>query len=174
MNKLNLAMTRHEKENQMKKWLVFIGLLLGVSVASFAGIPIGNNYLGQSPLSNTSIYGSSNTVTTIGITLTPPTFNSGGLTQQCRNCFTRLAGSLTAGASYYVLDGGTTVQFVLGAGIASTGGLFSYPEDSGTPLCFSSGQVTSIKVLGATTPSSFVNYEGYTNCGGTNNAGPMQ
>lgn len=157
----------------MKRLLGIVGLVLGFTVLAHAGTPVENLYMSQPPLSNTTILGSSNTINTIGITIAPPTVNNGGTTQQCRNCFTRIVMGLTAGASYYTLDGGTTVQFVLGGQIGSSGGVLSLPEDHLGPLCLTSGQTTTIKILGAVAPSNFVNYEGYTQCGGTNNAGPM-
>lgn len=145
-------------------------LLLAIGIG-YAGTPVENYYQGQAPLSNTSIYGSSNTVNTATIPLSVPSCASGG---QARNCFTKIQIALTAGASYYALDGGTTVQFVTGGALGTSGGLLTEVDDHLGPLCFASGTTTTLKITGGSAPSNFINYEGYTNCGGTDNQGPMK
>lgn len=155
----------------MKKWLMFAGLLFGLSTLSYSGTPVESYYSGQAGLSNTSIYGSSSTVNNIALPVVPPACASG---QVARNCFNKIQLGLTVGASYYALDGGTTVQFLVGGQIGSSGGIHTFTDEHLGPLCLTSGQTTTFKVTGAAPPSNFINYEGFTNCGGTDNAGVMK
>ena len=170
----------------MKKYLAVLGLLFGLASLSHAGTPTDPVYPLQSPISNTSIYGSTWTTTGSTITIAATTFNSAGTSYSCRNCFTKFVVQLSTNSIFTVYDGTTTtaatVEHIEGfalAGSTSAGGSYtlSLPEDHLGPLCTTAGNITYLTIgsAGALTGSNnTINYEGYTNCGGTNNQGVMK
>lgn len=165
----------------MKKWLGLIGLLLGLSAVSYAGTPQETLFLGQSPLSQTTIIGSTASVTSaVNLILnvsTPTAFNSGGGTYQGRNCFTRFMVQIPTTTVVTIVDNGVTKWTLYGLGLGASGvNTLSIPEAHLEPFCTAAGDATVINLTntaGSAVPQSF-NYEGYTTYGGTNNGGPMQ
>jgi hypothetical protein len=173
----------------MKKVLVVFGMLFGLVAVSHAGIPVEAYYQGQPPLSNTSIVistftplGANNVQSTINVSKAPGTFNNGGASISCRNCFTRFLIQESTNVVTTILDGPTTSYVISGVALGASGdNTISMPEDHLGPVCFTAGLTTTIIMtpnanagsIESTAPLS-VTAEGYTQCGGTNNAGVMQ
>lgn len=165
----------------MKKWLGLFGLLLGLSAVSYAGTPQENLYMGQAPLSGSTILASSaTTVGTATLTLTvstPTAINSGGGTYNGRNCFTRFVVQMATTTVLTIADNNTTVWTINGAGLGTTGtNTLSLPEDHLGPFCTAAGDKTVFTLTptggNAGNPTT-INVEGYTTFGGTNNQGSM-
>ena len=161
----------------MKKYLAVFGLLFGIAAVCRAGTPQETFYQGQSPLSGVSIIGSTATPTSIGnytLTVATPTAVNG---VSCRNCFTKFVVQIPTTTVVAIADRDTTVWTIYGLGLGSSGvNTLSLPEDHLGPFCSTAGNKTLITLTntaGNTVPASF-NYEGYVECGGTNNAGSMQ
>lgn len=163
----------------MKKLLGMLGLLFGVIVLSHAGTPQETFYMGQPPLSNTTIYGSTFTSTSPITTIPSPTCYIGGsTTSPGRVCLTKEIVQISTAAVFYALDAGTTVQYVQGFALsgsstATGANTISIPEDHLGPLCFTAGNTVTLSVVGSGVPglNNAINYEGYTTCGGTSNKG---
>lgn len=161
----------------MKRYIVGLLALFGIAVA-YAGTPQESYFSGAAPLSNTTIVGS--TATTAGtasltVSLAPGIVNGNA----CRNCFTDFTIQIPTTSIVNVLDGATTSFVLYGAGLGTTGtNTRSITRDHIGPMCFTAGNTTTINLVGsaggAAANPQVVNYEGYTNCGGTNNAGPMR
>lgn len=167
----------------MKKWLGLVGLLFGLSALSYAGTPMENYYLGQAPLSNTTIIGSTASVASnvnLTVTVSTPTSTIGfsGGSVSCRNCFTRFVVQVPTTTVVTFQDNNTTKWTLYGVGLGASGvNTLSLPEAHLEPWCTSSGNQSSFVLTNtggaSTNPQSF-SYEGYTQCGGTANAGVMQ
>lgn len=166
----------------MKKLLGIIALVFGVVSLSHAGTPVEHFYMGQPPLSNTTIIKSTNTSTQVNVTMSvaPGTVSNGGSSISCRNCFTRFFVQESTNVVLNILDGGTTDYAINGIALGASGvNTLNIVEDHLGPLCFTTGNTTTFNAVvtgaftGTANPIS-VTAEGYTNCGGTNNAGPMQ
>lgn len=169
----------------MKKYLAVLGLLFGLASLSHAGTPTDPVYPPAGPVSNTSIYGSTWTTTGSTITIPATTFNSGGTTYNCRTCFTKLIVQLSTAAQFNVYDGTTTVAAtalhvegyqLFASSNAAGSATLSLPEDHLGPLCTTAGNITYLAISGTAVGSinNVQDYEGYTNCGGTNNQGVMK
>lgn len=169
----------------MKKWLALASLLFGLSTVSHAGTPQEN---GQYPFqaasySASTILASSASTTSAGASIaltvsTPTVFNSGGLSQNGRNCFTRIFVQMSTSTVLTVADNLTTKWTIYGSGLGTTGvSTLSLPEDHLGPLCTSAGNQTVFTLTntaGLPTNAEAVNVEGYTTYGGTNGqVGPM-
>lgn len=167
----------------MKKLLAGFGLLgalFACAGVSHAGTPAEAFYQGQAPLSGTTILGSTAaTVSNVNlvVTVSTPTSTIGSGTTSCRNCFTRFFVQVATTAVVSLADGPTTKWTIYGTALGTTGtNSLSIPEDHLGPWCTSTGNATVISVvntLGNGANPQVVNYEGYTQCGGTANAGPM-
>lgn len=165
----------------MKRVLAVLGLLFGVAGFSHAGIPVENYYMGQPGLSNTSInVSSASTVGSANLTITVVNSSStiGGGTTGCRICFTKYVAQISSTTVFQVLDGGTTIYTIDGADSGVTPpSTFILPEDHLGPMCLTVGNTALIKATQTATGNAnhtVINAEGYTYCGGTANAGPMQ
>lgn len=163
----------------MEKWLGLLGLMLCLSAVSHAGTPQENLYLGQAPLSNTSIWSSTASVTS-AVNLTAaiaPAAGAGAASTACRVCLTKFIVQIPTTTVVSVLDGATTNYTLYGLGLAASGvNTIVFPEDHLGPLCAAVGDTINVNLIntgGAAVPQSF-NYEGYTTCGGTANKGSMQ
>jgi hypothetical protein len=160
----------------MKKALAVLGLLLGMAALSHAAIPMETYYGGQPPLSNKSVVIStfSSGGGTISMNVAPGTFNNGGTAQNCRLCFTNFFVQITSATTVNILDAGTTDYVIYGAslGTAATNAL-TINRDHNGPICFGTGDTAYINMSGGGVFGESITAEGYTNCGGTNNAGPM-
>ena len=167
----------------MKKLLGIIGLVFGLSVFGHAGTPMETYFLGQAPLSGTTVIGS--TASTVGtatltVTLSTPTSTIGqsGTVINCRNCFTKFVVQMSTVSAFTIKDNNTTAWTVYGAGIGTTGtNTLVLSEDHLGPFCGTAGNQTSLILTptnGLPANGQSINYEGYTQCGGTSNAGPMQ
>lgn len=165
----------------MKKLFVLSALLLSVAAIIHAGTPRENLYLGQAPLSHTTIIGSTASVvsnTTVAATVGVTSSTISGPAQSCRNCFTKFVVQIPTYTVVSILDGNTTSYTLFGLGLGASGvNTLSLPEDHLGPLCFTAGNTTTFRMVntaGSTTQPESFNYEGFTDCGGTYNAGPMQ
>lgn len=165
----------------MKKVLGFIGLLFGFVAISHAGTPVENYYMGQPALSGVSIVVSSASTAgaaNLRIVVANSSSTIGGGTTSCRNCFTKYIAQLSTTSILTVMDGGTTVQTIDGLALGSGGpATYTNSEDHLGPLCLAVGNTTTFLVSQTATGAAnhhSINVEGYTNCGGTANAGPMQ
>lgn len=165
----------------MKKVLGLLGLLFGFVTIGHAGTPVENYYMGQAGLSNTTINVSS--ASTAGaanllITVANSSSTIGGGTTSCRTCFTRYVVQISSTTVFQVLDGGTTIYTIDGADSGVTPpSTFILPEDHLGPMCLTVGNTAFLKATQTATGSAnhtVINAEGYTYCGGTANAGPMQ
>jgi len=169
----------------MKKLIAGLGVFFGLSVMagiSRAGIPVENYYMGQSPLSNTSIVissASTNGTASLSMSVSPASQSSGGGTYSCRVCFTNFVVQIESTTVVTILDAGTTDYTIYGAGIGTNAvNTLSINRDHLGPVCFGAGDTAYIKATVGTgdaagNPQSII-AEGYTNCGGTLNKGPMQ
>ena len=131
----------------MKKYLAVLGLLFGFAAISYAGTPQENLYMGQAPLSGSSIIASSATVlgnNTITLVVSTPTaINSGGSTFNGRNCFTRFVLQVATSTVVTIADNNTTVWTIYGSGLGTTGtNTLSLPEDHLGPFCTATGDRT--------------------------------
>jgi len=164
----------------MKKWFALFGLLLGLSSMVYAGTPQENFYVGQAPLSNTSLWTSTaSTNASSNLTLAvAPAAGAGATASQCRVCATKFIIQIPTTTVVSILDGGTTNYTIFGVGLGTSSvSTLVLPEDHLGPLCASTGNTMNINLVNtaglSTTPQAF-NFEGYTTCGGTANKGPMQ
>lgn len=163
----------------MKKLLAGIGLfgiaLLGAVTMSRAGTPVDTYFSGQFPFSNTTVVGS--TQTTVGtanlrISIAPTTGSQGSA---CRTCFTKFFVQIPTTTILNVLDAATTSYVIDGAGIGTTGtNTVQVNEDHLGPLCLTAGNtvtLNSVATSGNAINHQSFSWEGYTQCGGANNAG---
>lgn len=158
----------------MKKLLSLSGLLLLLGGVSYAGVPRETFFMGQPPLSHTTIQGSSTTASgTANLTLAVAPLTVNG--NSCRTCLTKYIVQLASTTVFNVLDAGTTIQIIDGADLGATGpNTYSALEDHLGPLCIAAGDTLTMNTQNTATGGSLhttINYEGYTWCGGTNNAG---
>lgn len=164
----------------MKKLLGIMAMVLGLGAVAFAGTPQDQALPGQLPYSNTSIVGSTASTTSnanLSATVAPGSvFN--GATASCRNCFTNFIMQIPTTTVVNVLDGGTTVQYIYGAALASSGvNTLSENRDHLGPLCLTTGSSTTFNLVntgGVSTNPQVFNYEGYTQCGQPNQGGVMK
>jgi len=169
----------------MKKLFMRLGLMFGVAFAvlsvAHAGTPQEVFYMSQPNLSNTTIIGSTasaNANQTFSATVAAPTCNAGSSTFSGRNCFTNFIIQIPTTTVLSILDGATTSYTIYGAGLGTSGvNTLQINRDHLGPICTTAGNSTTFNLVNGTSVvgsfSSF-NYEGYTNCGGTANKGPMQ
>ena len=163
----------------MLKIVAALGLIAGIAAISHAGTPQEAFYSGQAPLSNTTIIGSTYSATSaVNISTTPAavTCSGGSATFSGRNCFTKFFIQIPTTTVVSILDGGTTVQTILGSAIGTTGtNSLTLTEDHLGPMCHTAGNATTFNMVntsGVALPQVF-NFEGYTSCGGTSNKGPL-
>lgn len=163
----------------MKRLIAVFALVLGLGVAarlSYAGIPMETYYQGQPPLSNKSIVISTASATGGAVTMNvaPGTYNNGGTSQNCRVCFTNFFVQISSSANVNILDAGTTDYVIYGAGLGTNAvNTLSITRDHLGPVCFGSGDTAYISATAGTANPTSITAEGFSNCGGTNNAGPM-
>ena len=159
----------------MKKILASIGfafLLLGALSVVKAGTPLDQGMLQfQGPYSNSNIYVS--TIVASGVAANTNSFpalsakNTGG--PSGRNCITKEILQLSVGTTFYLIDGalngGTTIQTILGSDLAASGSnTLVLSEDHLGPLCGTAGNAMYFFVpapAAATVTNSF-SIEGYT------------
>lgn len=166
----------------MKRYLVALVSMFGFAVFCHAGTPQENYYMGQAPLSGTTILASTASVSSAGnFTLTvatPTVLYSGGGAYQGRNCFTKFVVQVPSTTVVTIADGDTTKWTLYGAGFGTTGTTTrELTEDHLGPFCTSTGNKTLFTLTntgGLSTNPTALNVEGYTTYGGTLNAGPMQ
>jgi hypothetical protein len=164
----------------MKKLLGIVGVLLGFGMVAFAATPQDQPLPGQIPYSNASIVGSTASTTSnanLTASVSPGTlFN--GTSASCRNCFTNFMVQIPTTTVLNVLDGGTTVYYVFGTALGTSGvNTFSTSRDRLGPLCLTAGTATTFNLVntnGVSTNPQVLNYEGYTQCGQPNQGGVMK
>jgi hypothetical protein len=166
----------------MKRALTVLGMLFGLACISHAGTPMEAYYQGQSPLSGTTILASSAAASGGAFTLTvatPTVVNNGGLAVSGRNCFTKFVIQVSTAATVAFNDNNTTKWTLYGAGLgnSTTPNTLVLTEDHLGPWCTAAGDQFSIVVTQgsgtSTSAAQAVAVEGYTEYGGTANAGPM-
>lgn len=164
----------------MKKYLALFGLLFGLAGLSYAGTPQETYFSGQGPLSGTSIYASTASVTSVGtytLTVATPTAINGA---PGRNCFTRFFVQIPTTTVVGIANNTTTLWTINGLGLGSSGvNTLQIIEDHLAPFCTTAGNSTVFTLtntLGSSLNPSIINVEGYVTYGGgsTNNAGSMQ
>lgn len=116
--------------------------------------------------------GSSGAPTIISLPVVQSTisFNFGvtNSTYQARNCITDLSVQLSAGSTFYLLDGNTTSYYIYGgANLAfsgATGSIWTKHWDHLGPWCGTAGSVTTLQIPapGAATTLNAINADGYT------------
>lgn len=161
----------------MKKMLAGLWMVLGGVALCRAGTPIdqGSGTPMQGPYSNTSIQGSTFTATSPNVSIAAPVCSNGAAG---RNCFTKNIVQISTAAIFYMLDAGTTIQYVQGIALSgsSTGtgaNTITLAEPHLEPFCARSGDAVTLSIVGTSVAgiNNVINYEGYTNCGPGNNAG---
>lgn len=159
----------------MRKLLAVAVLMCGVYGLSHAGTPQETYFQSQFPFSNVSIVGSTVSVSaavSLTKTVAAPTCPNGA---SGRNCFTNFIVQVPTTTIITFLDGTTTTYSLAGVGLASSGvNTLQINRDHLGPLCTSVGNSSSFVLTatgGVSTNPQGINYEGYTNCGGSNNAG---
>lgn len=159
----------------MKRLLAVFSMLFGLAMVSYAGTPQETFFQNQFPFSNTTIWGSTASVTSavsLTKTVAAPTCANGA---SGRNCFTNFIVQIPSTTVLTILDGATTNYTIYGSAMGTTGSAtLQFNREHLGPLCSSVGNSTMFNLTGtggvSTNAESF-NYEGYTNCGGSNNAG---
>ena len=164
----------------MKRLIAVFGLLFGMAAISHAGIPQETYFMGQGPLSNTTVQGSTWTATSPNVTLVSPTCTYGSSSYAGRICLTKEVVQLSTAAVFYALDAGTTVQYVQGFALsgsttATGSNTLSLPRDHLGPICFGAGDSVQLSVVGTavSTLNNVINWEGYTACGEVSNKGQV-
>lgn len=155
----------------MKKLLAAVGLLglmFGVSQMGRAGVALDQ---GAQPASyHTAIFASSATAANVNISLVAPSVSSGG--QTCQNCFTKWVVQEGTYTILNVLDGGTTVYVIDGAGLGASGiNTHISSEEHLGPFCMTAGNATTFNAVttNGSNNHTVINYEGYTFCGPSRN-----
>lgn len=166
----------------MKKYLASLMVVMGMAAVAYAGTPQETYYMGQPPLSGTTILASTASTSSNGnftLTIATPTvLYSGGGAYQGRNCFTKFVVQVPTTTVVTIADGDTTKWTIYGVGLGASGvNTKDFVEEHLGPWCTSVGNKTLFTLTntsGVSTVPQAINVEGYTTYGGTLNAGPMQ
>ena len=151
----------------MKKWLMAVGLVVGMYSISGAAVPLQN---GTNPsVIHAQVWTSSSTA-------------GGGISQvilpavtNYSNCFNYMEVGMPLGSTFYILDGATTDYIKYGqnlvyystasyaATLQTNTGTYTHPTAAVEPVCGTAGNTMTLQTQG--TGTSFINIEGYTSAG---------
>src|ERR1700683_5644906 len=142
--RFSMSINKKGEIEKMKKYLVALGLLVGLAGISRAGTPQETYWQGQAPLSGTTIIASSSTASgsTGAFTLTvatPTVINSGGGSYNGRICIKKFVIEVSSVATVTIKDNNTSDWTLYGAAIGTNvANTLQLTDDHLAPFCITS------------------------------------